>query len=136
MAIENKKNPRNDWKIGEKAYFEETWSGLVQAAIIESIDTHETGFPYATLKCTDGSYGTTCRPLNALFDSEQDCLDALESESEDKIKQYESEINTVEDLIKFAWNHTIALCEEYSDYDARTAYKNRANAILGIKLKP
>lgn len=44
MSIENKKNQRNNWKVGEKVYFEKPWSGLVQAAIIESIKTHEKGF--------------------------------------------------------------------------------------------
>lgn len=135
MSVKNKKNPRTNWKVGEKAYLEDTWSGLVRAAVVTFIETHKTGFPSAVLEYADVNYGTTCRPFSMLFDSEQDCLDALASESKDKIKLYESEIRTVEDLIRFAWNHHVSPGELRDDHDAQTAYKNRANDLLGIELE-
>lgn len=44
-------------------------------------------------------------------------------------------IRSVNDLVEFMFNNTVAPAEEYTNYDARKAAAIRAEELLGLKLE-
>lgn len=66
-----------------------------------------------------------------LFYTLNDLKIELERRSKTRSNIYKSLINNVEDLVKFALNHE--LCGEDLDYEAVSAYKDRATELLNIK---
>lgn len=41
-------------------------------------------------------------------------------------------INSVEDLVRFGYNNSVSLAEEYTDWEAREAYKRKTEELLGV----
>lgn len=134
MIIKNK-NATKNWKKGDKCWYIEGWSNIPVRAKISEIKTHEAGFLYAVLKGIDGNYGTTGRPFDNLFLTRDDAIEAIQEYEETRTEKLENEIQTIEDLVRFAYNNHVSCCEEYTDWEARKAYANRAKALLGIDLE-
>lgn len=140
--------------IGDIVYYYEHWSDSLVKAKIESI--YQTGLyakhfgtdskiteDVAKLKtiCTvdyDGeemySFPGSCdRRMVELYTSVESAYDAYCIEQSKKIKKYCSEINTIEDLIRFPINHCLN-GEEYTNNEAYQAYKIKAKELAGIDL--
>lgn len=125
-------NPKRDWKPGDPCFFLASWSGAVTKARISEI--HNDPHPYARLVCLEPAPGDTCRCLDELFLTSRDAQDAAVSASNGRRDAFESEIRTVEDLVRFGFEHCVCRAEEYTDWEARDAYKNRAKVLLGLDL--
>lgn len=69
-----------------------------------------------------------------IYKSKSDAEKAYKEEIQNRIKEYKSRINTVEDLVKFMFNENVACAEEYTDYEARQAAIEKAKELLGIEL--
>ena len=142
--------------IGDIVYYYEHWSNSLVKAKIESI--YQTGLyanrfdtdtktkiteDVAKLKtiCTvdyDGeeiySFPGSCdRRIVELYTSAESAYDAYCIEQNKRIKKYCSEINTIEDLVKFPINHCLN-GEEYTNNEAYQAYKIKVKELVGIDL--
>lgn len=53
----------------------------------------------------------------------------------DKYSCTAKKIRSVNDLVEFMFNNTVAPAEEYTNYDARKAAAIRAEELLGLKLE-
>jgi hypothetical protein len=69
-----------------------------------------------------------------IYKSKSDAEKAYKEEIQNRIKEYKSRINTVEDLVKFMFNENVTCAEEYTDYEARQAAIEKAKELLGIEL--
>lgn len=69
-----------------------------------------------------------------IYKSKSDAEKAYKEEIQNRIKEYKSRINTVEDLVKFMFNENVSYGEEYTDYEARQAAIEKAKELLGIEL--
>lgn len=125
-------NPKHDWRPGDTCFFLANWSGAVTRARISEI--HDDAEPYARLSCQEPAPGDTCRHLDELFQTRKDAETAAVSASNSRRKAFESQIQTVEDLVRFDFEHCVCQAEEYTDWDAREAYKNRARSLLNMDL--
>ena len=69
-----------------------------------------------------------------IYKSKSDAEKAYKEEIQNRIKEYKSRINTVEDLVKFMFNENVTCAEEYTDYEARQAAIEKSKELLGIEL--
>ena len=75
--------------------------------------------------------GTCWQPISALHRTEKECKRSIKEKSEHIRNQYRKEINSIEDLIIFMFNHDVSGCE-YCDDDARAVAKEKAVALLNL----
>lgn len=83
------------------------------------VDTN--GVPVLKIPGSFNAVGT-----DHLYPSADKAFLAMKEQSEKRIQHFCEEIKTIQDLIQFPLNHCIGHGEEYTDYDAQTAYKKRA----------
>lgn len=69
-----------------------------------------------------------------IYKSKNEAEQAYNAEIQNRIKEYKSRINTIEDLVRFMFNENVAHAEEYTDYEARQAAIEKARELLGIEL--
>lgn len=127
----------NEVKIGQTVYFQEHWSGAIQEAKVIDILPMEDqkrypGKKYAKLKCRIGTCGAL---LENIYPSMKACQEAVRKTFIEEVEKYKAEIKTVRDLIIFPLEHTVSDAEEYSNDDARRAYKERAEELGFITSK-
>jgi phosphoribosylpyrophosphate synthetase len=70
--------------------------------------------------------------LSDCYESKQACIDAEKEKSRIRVEQYMNQINTVQDLVKFLFDHDVV--SEYKDYDAEKAAKIKALNLLKLDL--
>lgn len=58
----------------------------------------------------------------------------MKQKTENIVKEYKDSIKDVNDLIRFMYNENVATAEEYTDWNARRAAKERTLELLGIEL--
>lgn len=78
--------------------------------------------------------GTYSATEDAIFDSYEKAVEAYNDEFNKRVNNYCSEINTLEDLIKFPINHCICGDEDV-EYEARQAYLIRAKDLCNISIE-
>ena len=69
-----------------------------------------------------------------VYISKNDAEQAYNTEIQNRIEEYKSRINTVEDLVKFMFNENVTHAEEYTNYEARQAAIEKAKELLSIEL--
>ena len=79
---------------------------------------------------TGGTFGAA---EDCIFDTKEAALDADSKRRQSKIDSYKSEIKTLEDLLRFPMNHCFN-GDEYTDWEAMTAYQIRAKELTGVDL--
>lgn len=118
-----------DVKIGNKIYFQEPWTGACTAAVIKDIKLTEDGKPYFTVNCTDGDVGSIdCMPEEC-YQTKEECNIAMRAKNKKEIKEYKNSMRTIDDMLNFALNNVIACAEEYTDWNARQAFIERATEL-------
>lgn len=73
--------------------------------------------------------------ISECYASEDELLYAMKRLSEDGIKEILNEIKTVEDLVRYMYNHTVSRADEYTECDARRAVAIKAKELLGVQLE-
>ena len=120
--------------IGEEVWFRAAWND-VNSGILMCVK----GGAHAQIKVTsNGSIncgGETCIHANDIFLTKDDLLGANYERYKSKVSAYCSEIKTVEDLVKFSYNHRIAEGDE-CDFEARDVVRKRAKELLGVEIDP
>ena len=125
-------NPKKTWTVGDRAFYIPTYSEIVSSGFIRNIITPKNADnAYATVTSI-GIGGTMDIPLNRLFETHEAAVAALKTADNAKKAEYKAEIKTVEDLVRFGFSHTVAVCEEYTDWNAREAYRERSWELLGL----
>lgn len=115
-------------KIGQTIWFKERWSGMpTEAKITAMYDTH------AATHLTHG--GTMNIRFADMFATKNELMQAMRDESNRNVAKAKDSIQTVEDLVRYMYDHVVAHAEEYTDYDARRAVRERAKELLNIDLQ-
>lgn len=125
-------NPKTDWRLGQTCFFIQSYSDLVVEARIRDV-YNSPDFPAATLSGVS-VYGTSDMPLHALFETSEEAHAAQKAHHFSKVQGFEAEMPDVASMVRFAYTHQVGVCEEYTDWAAREAYKNRAKSLMGIDL--
>lgn len=124
--------------VGDIVYAIENWNGLIFSAKVTKvyqINNKERIVDVADLNClnyvADNSrcIGSTTYAFEQLFASAEDADEFRKNESDNLIENYKKEITDIASLIQFALNHCVACAEEYTDWEARTAYCTRAKEL-------
>ena len=69
---------------------------------------------------------------DTVFLSKEECMANHIKNFEEQVKKYMQGINSVEDLVRFGYNNSVSLAEEYTDWEAREAYKRKTEELLGV----
>jgi len=81
------------------------------------------------------NYGSFAATEECIFKTKEDAIKSYETSANKLVEKYKDEIKTLADLIKFPLSHCIACGEEYTEEEAREAYKIRAKEIIGIDIE-
>lgn len=119
-------------KIGQEVWFKATWTDVNSGIVTEICEGKTKG--YVMLKGTRETTGTTGAKIKDCYPTKTELLDALRKEFDDKVKAYCESIKTIEDLVRFCYDHNMS-AEEYTDWEAAKAAKIRAKEMLGIELE-
>lgn len=126
----------NDIKIGQKVWYQEYWSQMIVWAKVTKItkfDNNEYGIEVTGEAYERGSaVGTTIQPLNNLFATKYEAIEAIKKANQKIVDDYKKEITDIVSLVAFPLSHPFG-AEEYTDYEAIRAYKERAKE-LGLKI--
>lgn len=128
-------------KTNTPVWWVEPWSGQIMSAKVQAIkQDHEV--EYAELRgMNDASdlqisfVGTNTKSFEQLFSSREVLEKHLADEKASCIARIRSQIQTKDDMIRFMFNHPVACCEEYTDWNAREAVKQIACEKWNIKLE-
>lgn len=122
----------NDIKIGQKVWYQEHWSQMIvwgKVTKITKFDNNEDGIEVTGEVYEEGSaVGTTTQPLNNLFATKYEAIMAIKKANQKIVDDYKAEITDIASLVAFPLSHTF-YAEEYTDYEAIRAYKERAKEL-------
>lgn len=130
MKVLENPSPRTDWKIGDTAWYKSihAYDGTIHSGTVRSFGQYG-----ATMK-DDVTGGFVTLPFTAMFDSAGTASDVLAREHRKAVDEYKDEIPDTAGLVIFAYTHEVCRCEEYTDWAAREAYRERAIELLGLSL--
>lgn len=117
---------------GSTVYANSTWNKAEKCTVNGYVKNESsTGKNVYMLSSMNGTFGAT---EDCVFETKDEAYQALIDESTKVVNGYKSEIKTLKDLLMFPLSHCISCGEEYTDWDAQKAYKERIMEITGIKL--
>lgn len=108
-------------KVGDKVWYCEFWSGQIECGVVTELKND-----VATVKSS--IIGTSEMRCETLFASKAACIEAARAKSQERVDEYKAEITDIATLVQFPLNHTFG-AEEYTDYEAIRAYKERATEL-------
>lgn len=119
---------KKKFNTGDTVYYKGGWDdSSVERGVITKIEndrfTVKGKTQVGTFICTEGLYETS-----------EECRDAIRKENEAITKGYLDEITSVKDLVKFMYDNVVASAEDYTDWNARHAAHIKAQELLGIDL--
>ena len=123
----------NDIKINQKVWFKETWTERIVCGFVSEITRHSDNEGHI-IKVKGKSYledsfiGITHQSPDNLFVTKEEAIAAAKQESQDWVDDYKKEIADIASLVAFPLSHTF-YAEEYTDYEAIRAYKERAKEL-------
>jgi len=68
------------------------------------------------------------------YPSREAALDAQKAENERIRNKYRAQIQTVEDLVRFMYDHNVSCSEEYTNWNARQIAREKAKELLGLEI--
>lgn len=127
----------NDIKIGQKVWYQEYWSQMIvwgKVTKITKFDNNEDGIEVTgEVYEKESAAGTTTQPLNNLFATKHEAIEAIKKANQEWVDEYKKEITDIASLVAFPLSHTF-YAEEYTDYEAIRAYRERAKE-LGFEIQ-
>ena len=123
----------NNFSIGEHIWFNQTWVGLSGGTILSfnSIigPNKEPTSTFVEIHLDNG--GITVASLESIRHTKEELL----KEDAILVANYKAEIPDIETLVHFMFNNTISTgSNEYTNWEARQAVKERAKELLDIDL--
>ena len=121
------------FNIGSYIYFEGAYNSGVQSGTIVDIFDH-TAFDGKEIKyyTVSTDFGKRNVIADNAYATREECITAMKANSRTLIAKYKSEIDSVNDLVAFGYTHCFS-DEEYTNYEARCAYRERAKELLGLE---
>lgn len=88
--------------------------------------------------CDVGTHDTVILPCRNIYGSEAEAMKAIRIEEirvdvEAQVRKYADTMKTQEDIVRFAWEHPVAVCEG-TDWEARIAFERQVLAVMGVVL--
>lgn len=121
-----------NFKVGDVIFYQNHMSGVVDKAIILSIEQNQNGQSY--YRIIDLDIGGECGCLvGEAYSTKEDCLAAVRGKEQKEIEEYKSQIKTVEDLIRFLFEHPMT--GEDTDYEAKAAAIEMAEKLCGVRIE-
>lgn len=122
-------------KVGDDVWFENKWvNGPVNGTVIELKETelpNSKTAPYAEINWKNG--GTSGVLLENLFATKEELTAFIRARNTKKIQEIKNSLTDVNALVTYMFN-TPLCAEEYTDYVAREAVKQRAKELLNLEL--
>jgi len=122
----------NDIKIGQKVWYQEYLSQMIvwgKVTKITKFDNNEDGIEVTgEVYEKESAAGTTTQPLNNLFATKHEAIEAIKKANQEWVDEYKKEITDIASLVAFPLSHTF-YAEEYTDYEAIRAYRERAKEL-------
>ena len=128
----------NKIKINQKVWFKEScWTERIVCGFVSEITKPSDNENYmieikGKSYLEDSFIGTTHRSPDNLFATKEEAIAAAKKENQKRVDNYKAEITDIASLVAFPLSHTF-YAEEYTDYEAIRAYKERARE-LGFKI--
>lgn len=127
----------NDIKIRQKVWFKESWAERIVCGFVSEITKPSDNENYiieiqGKSYSEDSFIGTIHRSPDNLFATKEEAIAAAKKERQKWVDDYKAEITDIASLVAFPLSHTF-YAEEYTDYEAIRAYKERARE-LGFKI--
>ncbi|SEF90931.1 hypothetical protein [Lachnospira multipara] len=135
-TLERKKYMRDNRKFADNeiVYVNSTYNIAEKCKITKFVQKESrVNKPVYALHSLD-NYGSFAATEDCIFKTKEDAIKSYKTSSNKLVEKYKNEIRTLEELIKFPLSHCIACGEEYTEEEAREAYKIRAKEITGILL--
>lgn len=121
-------------------WYIEPWAERIVRAQVQAIKVSN-GTEYAELRGMGGDpdslidfHGTQDKQFGKLFPTREALEKHMAEEKNARAAKIRSQIQTKEDMIRFLFDHPVACCEEYTDWDARETVKQIAHEKWGIRL--
>lgn len=123
---------------GHPVWFLGIWSDLPTKARITEVKT-ETNIGYAHVHCIHDEECSAIGPqdvqLERLYHSKDALLTAMAEKERQYIAEIKSGIQTMEDCIRYLYDHHVARGTEYTDWSARKAVQELARERWGLELE-
>lgn len=87
---------------------------------------------YVRVKGTGDSFGTMGAKTADCYATKQECIRAKQEADKAEVEAYKAQITDVRELVRFMYDNTVSCAEEYTDWNARKAARERARELLGI----
>lgn len=113
---------------GHPVWFLEIWSDLPVKARITEIKM-KSGIEYAYVDCIQDIR------LERLYPSKEALLTAMAEKERQYIAGIKASIQTMEDCIRYLYDHHVARGTEYTDWSARKAIQELARERWGLELE-
>lgn len=128
-----------NFKIGDKAYFEESWTeNIIGGEVVEVGMTEATekrpSEQFVKIKIEGSRYEKRDQLSSKCYPSREAALAAQKSENEAICNKYRESIQSVEDLVKFMYDNNVCGSEEYTNWNARQVAREKAAELLGLNL--
>ena len=127
---------KEDIKVGQEVWFKATYADVnsgVVTEIREHVKTPKGEEIHVMLNGTRDTIGSMGARIKDCYPTKEALLDGVKAESDSKIEKYCESIQTVEDLVRFCYDHNMH-AEEYTDWEAQKAAQIRAKELLGIDI--
>ena len=125
-------------KKGNTVFFKDKTSNLIKKGIAENLVFDSDDRKYYDIRGT-GDMMKSFSGLKTLYSEDvflsyENCLNSIRNTDDKIVKNYENEINNIHDLVKFVFEHPCSNAEQYTDYNAAQAARNKALELLNLKL--
>lgn len=123
----------NDIKINQKVWFKEHWTERIVCGFVSEITKRSDNEDYiieikGKSYSEDSFIGTTHQSPNNLFVTKEEAIAVTKKANQKRVDNYKAEITDIASLVAFPLSHTF-YAEEYTDYEAIKAYKERAKEL-------
>lgn len=72
---------------------------------------------------------------NVIYATEEECIKAIKTICDVRVNEYKEKMPDINACLAFAYKYHVSRTEEYTDWDARRAYKERVFELTGVKLE-
>lgn len=109
-------------------WYEDEKINLICRGLIQKIsDDRQTLFVRGMTVC-----GFRSVKLKDTYETDDAAIEAQDKRLETHRNRTKTQIHTIEDLVRFAYQHNVGPADEYTDWIARTIYAEKAKELLGI----
>ena len=119
---------KNEVRIGDKIWFQESWTGRITYGIVTKISdegVYLDGVSHDDKSFT-GSSGATWK--NA-YKTKDDAIKGVHEKDDKQVAEYKAMMPDIKGLVQFALDYNTCRCEEYTDECAIRDYTERAKAL-------